>query len=146
MALSEDDKRWLESKFTAVDSRFTAIDSQVAAIDSQVAAIDSQVAAVDSKVAAVDLRFAAVDSRFAAIDSQFAAVHENFVAIEKKFAPLATREDVFDSETRLLTEFHKWASPMEKRNRGFLHLLDSMSEEIESLKSRMNNLEGRKSA
>jgi hypothetical protein len=87
-----------------------------------------------------------LELQFAAVESNFAVVQANFAGIDQKFAPLATREDVFDSETRLLTEFHKRASPMEKRNRGLLHLIDSMSEEIESLKSRLDDLEGRKSA
>jgi hypothetical protein len=44
-------------------------------------------------------------------------------------------------ETKLLTEFHKWASPAEARNRTISAALRAIDPEMESLSDRMK-LEG----
>jgi hypothetical protein len=46
-------------------------------------------------------------------------------------------------ETNLLTEFHKWASPVELRQRSHAAALRAMDAEVESLSDRLKNLEGR---
>jgi hypothetical protein len=45
-------------------------------------------------------------------------------------------------ETTLLTEFHKWASPLELRQRSHAAALRAHDAEIESLVDRLKNLEG----
>jgi len=50
-------------------------------------------------------------------------------------------ERIRDVETRLLTEFHKWASPVEMRVRSHTAALRAMDVEIESLNDRMKKLE-----
>ena len=44
-------------------------------------------------------------------------------------------------ETRLLTEFHKWASPVELRQRSHAAALRALDIEMESLSDRIKNLE-----
>ncbi len=44
-------------------------------------------------------------------------------------------------ETRLLTEFHKWASPVELRVRSHTAVLHAMDAEIESFGDRLKKLE-----
>lgn len=46
-------------------------------------------------------------------------------------------------ETTLLTEFHKWASPVELRQKSHAAALRAMDVEVESLSERLKNLEGR---
>ena len=46
-------------------------------------------------------------------------------------------------ETTLLTEFHKWASPVELRQRSHAAALRAPDAEVESLSDRLKNLEGR---
>jgi len=46
-------------------------------------------------------------------------------------------------ETTLLTEFHKWASPVELRQRSRAAALRALDAETESLSDRLKNLEGR---
>ncbi len=46
-------------------------------------------------------------------------------------------------ETTLLTEFHKWASPVELRQRSHAAALRALDAEFESLSDRLKNLEGR---
>ncbi len=46
-------------------------------------------------------------------------------------------------ETTLLTEFHKWASPVELRERSHAAALRALDAEVESLSDRLKNLEGR---
>ena len=44
-------------------------------------------------------------------------------------------------ETRLLTEFHKWASPVELRQKSHAAAIRAMDAEIESLGDRVKRLE-----
>lgn len=46
-------------------------------------------------------------------------------------------------ETSLLTEFHKWASPVELRQRSHAAALRALDAEVESLSDRLKQLEGR---
>ena len=46
-------------------------------------------------------------------------------------------------ETTLLTEFHKWASPVEMRQRSHAAAIRALDSEVESLADRSKNLEGR---
>jgi hypothetical protein len=46
-------------------------------------------------------------------------------------------------ETSLLTEFHKWASPVELRQRSHAAALRAHDAELESFSDRLKNLEGR---
>jgi hypothetical protein len=44
-------------------------------------------------------------------------------------------------ETRLLTEFHKWASPLEARQRTHSAALRAVDVELEAVTDRLKNLE-----
>ncbi len=46
-------------------------------------------------------------------------------------------------ETTLLTEFHKWASPIDLRQRTHAAALRALDAEVESLSDRLKHLEGR---
>ena len=46
-------------------------------------------------------------------------------------------------ETALLTEFHKWASPVELRQRSHAAAIRALDTEVEALSDRLKNLEGR---
>jgi hypothetical protein len=46
-------------------------------------------------------------------------------------------------ETTLLTEFHKWASPIDMRQRSHAAALRAHDAEMEALSDRVKNLEGR---
>jgi hypothetical protein len=45
-------------------------------------------------------------------------------------------------ETTLPTEFHKWASPVEMRQRSHAAAIRALDAEVESLSDRLKNLEG----
>jgi hypothetical protein len=53
------------------------------------------------------------------------------------------REQREKVETTLLTEFHKWASPVELRQQSHAAALRALDTEVESLADRLKNLEGR---
>jgi hypothetical protein len=57
----------------------------------------------------------------------------------------ATREQLEDVETKLLTEFHKWASPLEARQRTHAAALRAMDLEMEYLSDRVKKLEDKQS-
>jgi hypothetical protein len=50
-------------------------------------------------------------------------------------------EQLRSVETRLLTEFHKWASPVEARQRTHAAALRAVDLEMEALSDRVVNLE-----
>jgi hypothetical protein len=46
-------------------------------------------------------------------------------------------------ETTLLTEFHKWASPLELRQKSHAAAIRALDTEVEAMSDRLKNLEGR---
>ena len=46
-------------------------------------------------------------------------------------------------DTTLLTEFHKWATPVELRQRSHAAAFRALDAEVESLADRLKTLEGR---
>jgi hypothetical protein len=46
-------------------------------------------------------------------------------------------------ETALLTEFHKWASPVELRQKSPAAAIRALDTEVEAISDRLKNLEGR---
>lgn len=52
-------------------------------------------------------------------------------------------EEIRTVETSLLTEFHKWASPSEARQRTHAAALRAIDLEMESLSERVAKLEGK---
>ena len=78
----------------------------------------------------------------AEISSQIAASEERMGArIDARLA--ASEERMERIETALLTEFHKWASPVITRLRSHSDALRTMDLELEALQSRVDKLEGR---
>ena len=53
------------------------------------------------------------------------------------------KDELDKVETTLLTEFHKWASPLEMRQRSHAAAIRALDEEVESVSDRLKNLEGR---
>lgn len=53
------------------------------------------------------------------------------------------REQLEKVETTLLTEFHKWASPIEMRQRTHTATLRALDAELESVTDRVKKLEDR---
>jgi hypothetical protein len=53
-------------------------------------------------------------------------------------------ERIERTETTLLTEFHKWASPVELRQRSHSAAMRAFDAELEAVSDRVTNLEGRK--
>jgi hypothetical protein len=53
------------------------------------------------------------------------------------------REQLEKVETTLLTEFHKWASPVEMRQRSHAAAIRALDAEVESPSDRLKNLENR---
>ena len=65
-------------------------------------------------------------------------------ATKQDLERFATKEDLERVETALLTEFHKWASPMESRMRTHTAALRAIDEELEAMTERIQKLEGKK--
>ena len=63
---------------------------------------------------------------------------ERLEKLEKRFD-----ERLEKVETTLLTEFHKWASPLEMRQRTHTAAIRALDEEVEFISDRLKKLEGR---
>lgn len=66
--------------------------------------------------------------------------------LERVTAPFATREQLEAVETRILTEFHKWASPLEARVKSHSAVAHALELEIDAVKDRISKLEGKKAS
>jgi len=74
------------------------------------------------------------------ISSQIAASGQRAIArLEAVEARLEAR--IERTETTLLTEFHKWASPVEARQRSHAAALKALDAEMEALDDRVKKLE-----
>jgi len=74
------------------------------------------------------------------ISSQIAASEQRAIArLEAVEARLEAR--IERTETTLLTEFHKWASPVEARQRSHAAALKALDAEMEALDDRVKKLE-----
>lgn len=70
------------------------------------------------------------------LDGKFAEIRREIADLDSKF-----KQDLERVETALLTEFHKWASPMDARIRTHAAALRAMDLEYEALNERVQKLE-----
>ena len=131
MSLSDDDKNWIAS----------VIASAIGASEARLTA------KLESLPAQEDLeRFATPQDleRFATReDLERFATREDLepFATRQDLERFATRQDLERVETSLLTEFHKWASPMEQRMRTHREALRALDLETARLDERITKLE-----
>jgi hypothetical protein len=59
----------------------------------------------------------------------------------EQFERFATKQELERVETNLLTEFHKWATPLEARQRTHTATLRAIDLEMETLSERIGKLE-----
>ncbi len=122
MSLTDEDKKWLLKTFTTKEDleRFATKED------------------VERFATKEDLgRFATKEDldRFATKEDL-----ERF-ATKEDLERFATKEDLERVETRLLTEFHKWASPMDSRVRSHTAVIQALDQELEYWKQRVEKLE-----
>ena len=68
-------------------------------------------------------------------------IGERFQALEARLSTLATREELTNMETKLLTAFRQWASPAESRMRSNRVALREFDIVLESIEARLRKLE-----
>lgn len=88
-----------------------------------------------------------LSERFAFERSAAKADLERFATkVDLERVVVAFNEALERVETRLLTEFHKWASPMEMRQRTHTATLKALDAEMEYIQDRVTKLEGNKAS
>jgi hypothetical protein len=65
------------------------------------------------------------------------------VQAEIKASEARTNARIEETETKLLTEFHRWASPNEARQRTHTAAIRAIDAEMEYLSDRVSKLEGK---
>ena len=65
-------------------------------------------------------------------------INSSAIALEERLI-----ERIRDTETTLLTEFHKWAAPVDQRVRGLSSMLRAVDADLEYMQERLKRLENR---
>jgi DNA anti-recombination protein RmuC len=99
--------------------------------------------AMEHRMESMEHRMEAMEQRLVArIDESGKAleqrIDESTKALEERLV-----ERIRDSETTLLTEFHKWASPLDLRMRTHAAAIKALDAETEYLSDRVKKLEDR---
>jgi hypothetical protein len=79
-----------------------------------------------------DERFRQIDERFRQIDERFRQIDERLRQMDER-----TIERIYDMQTVLLTEFHKWAAPMATRVTAHQTLISLAEERLEILERKL---------
>jgi hypothetical protein len=91
----------------------------------------------------------AMEQRLMGMEQHLQGMEQRMLAMEQR---LNTRIDEVKAyvdercervETTLLTEFHKWASPVEMRLRSHSSVLPTLDMDFEALSDRIKRIEGR---
>jgi methyl-accepting chemotaxis protein len=88
---------------------------------------------VNARIVQVNVRIEQVDARIEQVDARVEQVNARVEQVNAR---------VEQVETRLLTEFHNWASPVEMRLRTHTATLRAIDLELEGVADRVTKLEG----
>jgi chromosome segregation ATPase len=130
--MDEELKTYLEGKFAQVDARFEQVGKRFEQVDARFEQVDARFEQVDARFEQVDARFDQVDARFDQVQKRFAEVDANFAQI---------REELHDTETRLLSEFWKWGRTTEIRVRRLETLDATTADRLAAMEERIFTLE-----
>ena len=130
MPLNETDKAWLSGQLSRIEERLNGmVTGGLSGVEERLNGV------VNGGLSGVEERLNGM------VTGGLSGIEERLNA---KLEPLATREDVFDTETKLLLEFRKWASPADMRMRAQSASIRALEAELEAVKDRLSELEGNK--
>ena len=101
--------------------------------------LEGKFAQVDKRFEQIDARFEQVDKRFEQIDARFEQVDKRIAEVDANFAQI--REELHDTETRLLSEFWKWGRTTEIRVRRLETLDATTADRLAAMEERIFTLE-----
>jgi chromosome segregation ATPase len=119
---SEDDKQWLTGELGKTNSRLDGLKEEFGQLRDEVGQLRDEFVQLNARVGALESKVDLLRSQYEALDAKVERV-----------------------ETNLLTEFHKWASPNEARQRTHTATLRAIDLEMEHLSERIDKLEQRPS-
>ena len=128
--LTVEDKQWMLEQWESFAGRF-ATKEQLEQVAGQLEQVAGQVERLAGQVEQVAGQVERVAGQLERVAEQLESFAERF----------ATKEQLERVETRLLTEFHKWASPVEMRQRTHSAALRAIDMEMEALDDRVQKLE-----
>ena len=104
--------------------------------------VDRRFSNVDVKITEMDVKITEMDIKISDMDVKMRGMD---VALRQMIGE--ARDDASQKservETALLTEFHKWATPLESRVRTHRMSIETIEAEIDLLKDRVKKLENR---
>jgi X-X-X-Leu-X-X-Gly heptad repeat protein len=96
---------------------------------------------VDEDKEGLEGRLTRLEAGQARLEAGLAKLEAGLAKLTTGLAKLATVEAVRDVETALLTEFHKWSSPVEMRIRTHASAMRPLDLQIEAIADRVTRLE-----
>ena len=117
--MTEEDKQWFSGLIQSLQTQIQGLDTKVQGIESRMARLESRMAKFETRMDGFDARMESFETRML--------------------------ERIERTETRLLTAFHDWASPMEARvssHSAALRAIDmQMESNLKAIKARLDELE-----
>jgi hypothetical protein len=130
--LTDEDKQWITEHLRSLEQHS---DQRLGKVEER---FREGLGKVEERLGKVEERFreglGKVEERLGKVEERFA---ERLAKVEERFG-----ERLEKVETTLLTEFHKWASPLEMRLRTHTAAIRALDEEMESISDRLKKVEG----
>jgi hypothetical protein len=108
-------------------------------------AMSSRMQAVEQGMQAMAQGMQAMAQGMQLMDQRMQSMEQSMQSLEQRVHASEERltERIRDTETALLTEFHKWASPIETRPRTHSSVLRAIDADFEYLQDRVKKLESK---
>lgn len=90
---------------------------------------------INARIDRLEARIVGLEAKIDGLEARIDGLEARIVGLDAKIERV---------ETTLLTEFHKWASPLEMRVRTHAATLRSLDIEQEAMDDRLRKLEGRR--
>jgi uncharacterized protein involved in exopolysaccharide biosynthesis len=120
MNLSEEDKTWIAGQLRA------EMRAEIGTLRAEIGTLRAE----------MRTEFGAVRSEIGTLHSEIGTLHSEIGTLRAEL-----RAEIERVETSLLTEFHKWASPVELRIKSHATAMRALDLELEDVKERLSKLE-----
>ena len=127
MSLTEADKAWIKTELSDIRTEVAGLRTEVDGLRTEIAGVRIEVDGLRTEVAGLRTE----------VDGLKVEVEGLKTGLD------GVKAEVERVETALLTEFHKWASPVEMRQRSHSAAIRALDIEVEALSDRVTKLENR---
>ncbi|GEM_PF-2297615 len=134
MSLTEADKAWIKTELSDIRTEVAGLRTEVAGLRTEVDGLRTEIAGVRIEVDGLRTEVAGLRTEVDGLKVEVEGLKTGLDGV---------KAEVERVETALLTEFHKWASPVEMRQRSHSAAIRALDIEVEALSDRVTKLENR---